>query len=732
MLLCLLCNNLQGKGPLPTEEEYSEFDIAVTRHVKRSDMVWSTFVQSAEACYCCEILRRGIAGCLSRQNLSPDSVKSISFEFFYPAREGTDEDSNKTITCKLVDADDAGATTKGQVLHIEFFTLDEPDCPCPEAWEYVPTSTRTSTSTRSQEAFEKARAWLATCDDEFHGRTEDYEEWEGDVELDISYCEAARREMPSPPKLPTRLVDVGSHEGAKIRLVETAELQTDRYICLSHCWGLQQIITTKTSTLAERKQEIRVEDLSQTFWDAICMTRRFGIDYIWIDSLCIIQDDGLDWQRESAQMASIYRNAYLTIAATKASSGAGGLFADTPDFEVRGTTPAGEDYFLVFREKIQHELSVDLTTDLHFPLMARGWIYQERMLSPRVLHFGYHELFFECSTDCQCECGDIGFLGNYDDVPLPNPRQMYSSALESIAKTGKGKGGRKWTNEQWLEQARYYIARIWRSMVVFYTGLRLTVPMDRLPALGGVARTFAGKRTSSPYLAGLFEDSILDDLLWDVRAGKMGRPTPGKYIAPSWSWASVAEPVTYRDGLVYWDDEIYQDSQEARTEFADVRFCEAIRAGLDEFGQVQSGLLRITGPLMPATVSLTPGLDKGGRSKYHLQFRCANGDQSAVAPRVWPDFDWSQEEEGHRGVSPGAAVHCLRMVRYLEDDTDMLLVLRRVDNGAAKADEGCTYERIGSLRLLAGTYQLDGLEAEERGILIDMLDQAPVQTLDIV
>lgn len=223
-------------------------------------------------------------------------------------------------------------------------------------------------------------------------------------------------------------------------------------------------------------------------------------------------------------MASIYRNAYLTIAATKASSGAGGLFTDTPDFEVRGTTPAGEDYFLVFREKIQHELSVDLTTDLHFPLMARGWIYQERMLSPRVLHFGYHEFFFECATSCRCECGAIRFLGNYDDVPLPNPRQIYSSALESIAKatTTKGGGGGEWSNEQWLERHHYYIGRIWRSMVMLYTGLHLTVPGDRLPATGGVARTFAEKR-KSPYLAGLFEDATLEDLLWDVRAGKRGR-----------------------------------------------------------------------------------------------------------------------------------------------------------------------------------------------------------------
>ncbi|KAK7917469.1 hypothetical protein PG985_011077 [Apiospora marii] len=724
-MACLLCNGFQGKGPLPTEEEYFEGN-AITRHIKQDGIAWSSFVVSAATCYCCDTLRKGVAGCLSQHGMEPDFVESIDIEFYYPSREGADEDSNKTITCRLIDAE--GAKTEFQV---EFFTLDEPDCPCPEAWEYVPISARTSAGTRSEEAFEKACEWLRDCDDEYHGQYEDMcdENSDGDDEPEVSYCAAARLESSSSPRLPSRLVDVGRHTG-KVRVVETARLPIDKYISLSHCWGLQQIITTKTATLAERMREINVEELSKTFWDAICMTKKFGIDYIWIDSLCIIQDDSLDWQRESAQMASIYRHAYLTIAATKASSGAGGLFTETPDFEVRGTTPAGEDYLLVFREKIQHELSVDLTTDRHFPLMARGWIYQERMLSPRVLHFGHHELFFECATSCRCECGDIGFLGNYEDVPLPNPRQMYSSALESIAKTTKGGGG-EWSNEQWLQQSRYYVARIWRSMVVFYTGLRLTFPGDRLPAVGGVARTFAGKRRS-PYLAGLFEDSILDDLLWDVCAGKRGRPNkPDEYIAPSRSWASVAEPVTYRDGLVYWDEEIYQEKQEERIEFAKVESCEAVRAGIDEFGQVQAGRLCIKGPLLRATVSLTPGLDAGGRHRYHLQFRCGIDEDGAVtvAPRVWPDYDWTQG--GSLCVSPGDSVYCLRMVQYLDDKTDMLLMLRRVQ-GIGKDNEKCIYERVGSLRLLTGTSKVDGLEAAERDMLVAALDHAPVQSLEML
>ncbi|KAI1417299.1 heterokaryon incompatibility protein-domain-containing protein [Hypoxylon sp. FL1857] len=372
----------------------------------------------------------------------------------------------------------------------------------------------------------KASQWLQDCEDEFHGvkvpEGEDVKEYE-------YFCTAAREALPRVPTLPARVVDVGRRDG-KIKLVE-GNGRAQKYLCLSHCWGKQQITTTTQSTLAERMLEIRTEDLSKTFAEAIDMTRRFEIDYIWIDSLCIIQDDSEDWERESVRMASIYRNAYLTIAATKSSSGDGGLFAHTPDFEVSGTTPSGEDYYLVFRERIHHDLTADGGTP-HFPLMRRAWVYQERMLSQRVLHFGYYEIFWECSTKVCCECGNVDSLGYMGTIPIPIPRKMMASALESLGRTLSG----NWTNREWVESARYFIARMWRSMVTIYTALNLTIASDCLPALGGVARTFAEKR-KSPYLAGLFEDSLLDDLLWITFSCMKTRLS--KWRAPSWPWASV-------------------------------------------------------------------------------------------------------------------------------------------------------------------------------------------------
>ncbi|KAI0387440.1 HET-domain-containing protein [Hypomontagnella monticulosa] len=684
---CSICNSLQGVGPLLTEEQARNLAWLSSRSFRRRDIPWEDLVQSARICYCCDILLRGVTACLRQRQPQSSRVLYVDISFLYTGWEGEGNDCDKDITCKMDD---------GSKFVVEFFTLEDDYYPCPDAWDDVPVSTRTSAETSSEEAFQKACKWISYCDNH-EGLDENDPEFHG-------YCALS---LASQSKLPIRVVDVGRQNG-RIKLVEGND-QASKYLCLSHCWGSQQIITTTKSTFAERMNEIREGDLSKTFKEAIWMTRRFGIDYIWIDSLCIVQDDAADWERESAKMASIYHNAYLTIAATKSTSGNGGLFTKTPDFEISGKTPAGEDYYLVFREKIVHVISADNMTP-GFPLMTRAWVYQERMLSRRVLHFGYYELFFECSSGMYCECGNIGFLGFMEEIPLPSPREMYSTALESQLLTRDG----KISNRAWVESATYFIARMWRSMVMIYTGLRLSVASDRLPALGGIARTFAEKRRSS-YIAGLFEDSILDDLLWMTFVCE--RPRLSKWRAPSWSWASIETHITYRDGLVYYDEEMYSDRQDERIEFASVENCASTTAGLDDFGQVKSASLRVTSQLLPV-VLLGDGLDNLQRPKYRV---CIDG----AAPRILPDYDLRYADQYQ--VLPGTEVYCLRMIRLVEDKTDMSLILR-----AISTETGRVYERIGFLQLDPRTPQLDCLEPVERDLVAAALDKAEVVTVDIV
>lgn len=495
---------------------------------------------------------------------------------------------------------------------------------------------------------EKAREWLDDCISGSH-----------------EHCPA-----PIASALPTRVVDVGRQDGV-IRLV-SSDGKVDNYIALSHCWGKQQIITTTKATLEDRRREIHAHELSRTFMDAVLMTRRLGFDYIWIDSLCIIQDDSLDWQRESVKMASIYKEAYLTLSATRSSSGAGGLFTPTPDMEVSGITSEGEEYCLFFREKIEHDLSLGPDGAAYFPLLTRAWVCQERLLSPRLLHFGHHELFYECLENESCECGEIGFLGVSENIPLPSVKLMYP--LNSDA-TLSGKAN------FWDEDGRYYLSRIWRSIVEQYTGLHLTVMSDRLPALSGVARDISDKK-SCTYLAGLWESSLLDDLVWVTYNCK--KPRPEEWRAPTWSWASVESQIHYNDAFVYWDSGIWQEELEKREILIEMHGCDTSVAGLDEFGQVKAGIIHLSGPAISGVLQRCDGHKD---RQYSLHFK--------GKPDVpfWPDYALS--ESGPYQVPPASEVLCLRVKQDLKSKRDISLVLRSCPS------QPKLFERIGLLLIYA-------------------------------
>ncbi|KAJ4403442.1 hypothetical protein N0V91_006494 [Didymella pomorum] len=283
---------------------------------------------------------------------------------------------------------------------------------------------------------------------------------------------------------------------AESALMSTAGEEAD-YICLSHCWGLAQIITTTKATLNERKRGIPWGLLSNTFQDAIVMTRTLGFRYIWIDSLCIVQDDALDWEKESAQMASVYSNGYLTLAGTRSRKGNGGLFSKKHDVEVSGTTPNGHSYCIHFRERIDDRIEmIPDSTNEHYPLLTRAWVYQERILSTRVLHFGHFELFFECHSSIQCECGYVSYEEDDPGIEKSLVKIEFADALSQLSLPGA---------QEVDANTAYYAARMWRTIVSSYSALSLTKAADRLPALGGLARQTAAARGTT-YYAGLWKD----------------------------------------------------------------------------------------------------------------------------------------------------------------------------------------------------------------------------------
>ena len=180
-----------------------------------------------------------------------------------------------------------------------------------------------------------------------------------------------------------------------IRLVISSALPSNvEYMTLSHCWGPKPPIRLTRANIENMKAGILVGDLPRSFQNAIVVTGWFQCRYLWIDSLCIIQDSKEDWQSESGLMRHVYKNAWLNIAATAAADSSSGLFVDRKPLLVstgavsiswEGNLPTGMFYFFL-RDFWEDEVG-------RAPLNRRAWVVQERFLSRRNLHFGSRGLF---------------------------------------------------------------------------------------------------------------------------------------------------------------------------------------------------------------------------------------------------------------------------------------------------------------------------------------------------
>lgn len=238
--------------------------------------------------------------------------------------------------------------------------------------------------------------------------------------------EACRRARPA-LSLPKRVIHVGDERNTTVRLVETDSIpmkddaqDTPRYLALSHCWGQSVHLVTEKATLEDRKSNIAWDSLPPTFRDAVTITRNLGFDYVWIDSLCIIQDDTQDWVNEASKMASIYEGARLVLAASSSVDGNGGcLFGREPYLEVQGKSHDGVPYTFFARKGLKHDVFNSLLDGKRlergpeelvirpYPLFTRAWCFQERLLATRMLHFTKGEMVFDCLTEINCECGRL-------------------------------------------------------------------------------------------------------------------------------------------------------------------------------------------------------------------------------------------------------------------------------------------------------------------------------------
>ncbi|RSL98517.1 hypothetical protein CDV31_012584 [Fusarium ambrosium] len=464
------------------------------------------------------------------------------------------------------------------------------------------------TTTGSPKSSRLAARWLQICVAEHPTCT--------------SYCGS------DPPPLPTRVIDIGAKGSTEGRLF-ISRGRYALYVALSHCWGSSPIFTLTSKNITELQTKVRFSDLPLTFQHAIEITRDLGVRYIWIDSLCIIQDSAEDWDIESSRMRNVYRNSICTIAAAKAKDGSGGCFSARDPCVSRPVQlslqwPYGEsqgDYSPKETFWSKHDW-----TQPTGPLYTRAWVFQEQSLSGRMLSFCEGILYWNCSS---LQASDYQPAGEEHSAANAFGRFRALVAHHEEQRVAKGLGASAGASS--ASKLRLYDA--WSHMATEYSKRALTFETDRLPALSALAEQMADL-LDDEYLAGLWKGDIVRGLLWCC-TGKSGTRSkaPEKYVAPSWSWASVRGAVIaadfargFRRGLVVndyvfpdqfrsvgplgdmtqnrWDElvDMYNPSlplePEAHYDESDdfsLISANCVRDGHNSFGRVKNGQLRVTG-----------------------------------------------------------------------------------------------------------------------------------------
>ncbi|TEY54699.1 hypothetical protein BOTCAL_0238g00020 [Botryotinia calthae] len=418
-------------------------------------------------------------------------------------------------------------STMDEPIGIEFYKLSNTEDPIPSSDFGPRLIIGTAEEVLSDSPLERSmliiRKWISYCDNK-HGA-----------------CAGSRKSS----RLPTRVLDVVGKalDRGSVFLVESNEMKLESeknlpYITLSHCWGKTRPLTTTQAKFDAHKKEIPLENLPKTFQDAIIVVRALGIRYIWIDSLCIIQGDDADWDKEAILMASVYSNSYLNIAATGSCDSRGGCFYPRKMYYGFTTLPlksymidqntnhagAGVVFVRPSFEKVHQRYHLPneqskIGDSIRTPLLSRAWVFQERQLASRTLHFHPAEMIMECKSALRCECTGL-------DKIRANANKEFSDLY----------GYEDWeVTDQWFR------------VVNEYTALTLSYSKDRLVALSGIAMIFQD-RLKTAYLAWIWEADISRSLLWGIREKKANReriyetsvrnPRADSHCAPTWSWAS--------------------------------------------------------------------------------------------------------------------------------------------------------------------------------------------------
>lgn len=369
-----------------------------------------------------------------------------------------------------------------------------------------------------------------------------------------------------PSTLPTRIIDVGPLDGSQEPFLYSSKPgEVGNYVYLSaKRGGASDDSYLVSSNLEAYLKAIPLLSLPKTFEDAILITRRLGIRYLWIDAYCILQDRG-GWVAEAAKIGQYLRNSTFTLIAASATGANHGIYEEREFYKPLIQLPCHEispqststppwTGTLCLRRPTRSALEA-----MSSSVLQRGWMVQELVLPERNVIFGNEQIYWNCQTLSRAE----------DTIHHQNPL---------LRLTGTANGTTPVAGEEYSRE----IMERWYHLAEIYSGTVHARPKDRLPGLSHMVKHMLAQ-INTPYFAGLWRSSFHRGLLWRTKTIVAAKRFE-VYIAPSWSWASFNGPVSYTLGLTG------ASSEEA--EILDVR---VVIPPVNTTGVVESGFLRLRG-----------------------------------------------------------------------------------------------------------------------------------------
>ncbi|KAF1843088.1 HET-domain-containing protein [Cucurbitaria berberidis CBS 394.84] len=486
---------------------------------------------------------------------------------------------------------------------------------------------------------------------------------------------------------PTRLIYIPRDDPSRLKLCVTQGMR-GQYVTLSYCWGKGNFFKTLSTNMEELQSSFEAETLPETLRDAVRLTHRMGFEWLWIDSLCILQDDFPDWSRESSRMAQIYGNAAFTICADSTRSTDDGIFRQR---DVLQSHQFGRDS--AFRLQA---LCKPWGNMPQHPLYSRGWAFQERMLSSRNLHFLNGQIAWECNTTLYME----EFRARINHPAVHFTKNLFTKYFHQQ---------RLPAGTEPAEGASIPRIAAWNSIVQEMAVRMFTFDSDRLAAISGMASALQIPDMGT-YFAGVWSRNPFLSMAWFMR---FPQSVPKSYKGPSWSWVWTQRQIVWHDDT-WCEDELFKSEANADWKSWDEAFGprlleqKMIYKGVDPKGEVLEGShLVMTGYCRPIYVAEIPDTDSDDNfqavaGSVKLQNERGSRVCMDVKRNNWnsvssfiKDFSDAEAEIDAKSVKEYLCVQIVRELKRRDWNPKILaLVLEEVDDANGQA-----FRRVGLLDL---------------------------------